>query len=363
MSDYFEIDFTEVESSKSGDAITIRYSVGGQTTIHVVDAGFVNNGANVVRHIKQYYGNASRIDHVVATHPDGDHAGGLRSILEEFEVGTLWMNRPWLYVDELIPRFTNYTSKAALAAKLKDIYLNIAKLEEIATGKGVEIREAFQGTAIGSFIVASPMRSLFLDMVVESEKTPESAQLAAEEHAKKLGIAELLKRAANLVMAAWGIETFSTDETSAENEMSIVQFARLNDQNILLTADAGRRALRDAVNYLASSGVPLPGFDIVQVPHHGSRRNVNSELLNDLLGSKHSVKPNEAQQTFSAVVCAAKDDCDHPRKAVVRAFWHRGARVVSTEGVSWRFIGGAAPIRHNYGPRPALPYPDHQEQD
>ena len=40
MSDYFEIDFCDFGSEKSSDAIAIRYSVNGQTSIHVVDGGF-----------------------------------------------------------------------------------------------------------------------------------------------------------------------------------------------------------------------------------------------------------------------------------------------------------------------------------
>ncbi|WP_352781352.1 MBL fold metallo-hydrolase [Mesorhizobium sp. M0244] len=43
-----------------------------------------------------------QIDHVVATHNDGDHALGLVAVLEHFDPGVLWMLRPWMYADELI---------------------------------------------------------------------------------------------------------------------------------------------------------------------------------------------------------------------------------------------------------------------
>lgn len=36
MADYFEIDFLGVETAKSGDAITLRYSVNGNAGVHVV---------------------------------------------------------------------------------------------------------------------------------------------------------------------------------------------------------------------------------------------------------------------------------------------------------------------------------------
>ena len=108
MSDFFEIDFLDVESAKSGDAILVRYKVNEELFIHVVDGGFQATGEAVVKNIRQYYDRPTFIDSVVVSHSDGDHAGGLRSVLEEFRVGALWMLRPWLYADELINRFSRY---------------------------------------------------------------------------------------------------------------------------------------------------------------------------------------------------------------------------------------------------------------
>ena len=40
MSDFYEIDFLDVETAKSGDAIALRYGINGVTQVHVVDADF-----------------------------------------------------------------------------------------------------------------------------------------------------------------------------------------------------------------------------------------------------------------------------------------------------------------------------------
>lgn len=175
MGDFFEIDFLDVESDKSGDAITMRYEVSGRTLIHVVDGGFQDSGDSVVAHVRKYYGAPKRLDHVVATHPDGDHAGGLRKVLEEFEVGALWMLRPWLYAAELVGRFETVVSVESLRKRLKEIYPNIAALEEIALRKNIPILEPFQGASIGAFRVLAPTRARYLDLVVASENTPEAA--------------------------------------------------------------------------------------------------------------------------------------------------------------------------------------------
>src|SRR5258706_15314493 len=104
MTDFYEIDYLAVETDKSGDAIALRYSANNATYVHVIDGGYLDTGDQLVEHIKRYYG-TTHIDHVVLTHPDQDHANGLRKVLESLTVGTLWINRPWLYAEELLPRF------------------------------------------------------------------------------------------------------------------------------------------------------------------------------------------------------------------------------------------------------------------
>ena len=364
MADFFEIDFLDVKSQKSGDAISLRYELNGTTFIHVVDGGYQATGESMVAHIRNYYGNPARIDHVVATHPDGDHAGGLRTVLEEFDVGTLWMLRPWLYADEIISRFERFSNVENLRRRLKEIYPNIAALEEIATRRGIDILDPFQGKAIGAFTVLAPTKARYLDLVVTSEKTPEFTEEAQASILSSAGT--LLQKAAatlaNLIKAAWGEEVFSPDETSAENEMSVVQYANLCGQRILLTADAGRSALSEAADYAPSVGLVLPGLDRVQVPHHGSRRNVSSELLDRWLGGKLPSKPAEGAGTFTAVVSSAKADEHHPRKSVVRAFMHRGAKVVCTEGITIQTQMNA-PARPGWGPVTPHSYPEEQETD
>lgn len=363
MADYFEIDFLDVECDKSGDAIASRYEVNGVSRIHITDGGFQDTGESLVKHIRTYYGNPTVIDAVVVTHPDGDHAGGLRAVLESFMVRELWMLRPWLFAGELLPQFARFTSVEGLAARLREIYPNIAALEEIATARGIPIREPFQGARIGGFTVLAPTRARYLNLIVSSEKTPESVASAAAEGRGLFG--EALRKAAakamSLMRAAWGAEQFAEEETSAENDMSVIQFACLSGSTILLTGDAGRGALQEAADFAPVVGLGLPGIDRFQIPHHGSRRNVSSEILDRWLGERLPAPPAAGQERFTAVVSSAKKDTDHPRKAVVRALMHRGAKVVATESRTIRMSGGAAPPRDGWTAVAPEPYPEEQE--
>ena len=362
MSDFFEIDFLDVESKKSGDAIPLQYSSNGITRIHITDGGFQDTGDKVVQHVKAYYGHPNSIDAVIVSHPDGDHAGGLRKVLESFDVSELWMLRPWLYADELIERFARFSNVENLVRRLKEVYPNIAALEEIAESKGIPIREPFQGAVIGEFIVLAPTKERYLDLVVESEKTPEAARATEESaHSMLATLGYLVEKVVSFVKAAWGVETFSSEETSHENEMSVIQYANLCEKKILLTADAGRGALIEAADYAPWAGLELPGIDRFQVPHHGSRRNVSTEILDRWLGEILPEKLEDGAEDFTAIISASKEDEDHPRKAVIRACIHRGANVISTEGKDI-CISHNAPDR-GWVPVQPLLYPVEQEED
>ena len=363
MADFFEIDFLKVDSNKSGDAIPLRHQIAGHTRIHVTDGGFQDTGDSVIEHINKYYGNPSYIDAVIVSHPDGDHAGGLRKLFDEYEIGELWMLRPWLYANELIDRFSRFTSVDNLKKRLKELYPNLVVLEELAEDNDVPIYEPFQGAFIGNFRVMAPTKSRYLDCIVESEKTPEPTKQAQESLAREVRqlLGTFVEGAIALVRSLWGEETFPADDTSAENNMSVIQYAYLCNNKILLTADAGRAAISEAADYAPYIGLTLPGIDRIQVPHHGSRHNVSTELLDRWLGQRLDSKPESGEEHFTAIVSSAKNDKDHPRKSVIRAFIHRGAKVITTEGRSIQTHCNA-PNRIGWGPVEAIPYPDEQEE-
>ena len=365
MTAYFEIDFLSVGERQSGDAIALRYGRDGNTFVHVVDGGFQDDGPHVMAHLRKYYGGRD-VSHVVLTHPDSDHAGGLRSVLEECAVapgGGLWMLRPWLYAAELLDHFARFTTVSGLENALREAYPNVAALEEIARRRRIPIYEPFQGATIGEFTVLAPSKARYLRLIVDSEKTPKEAARAAS-----MGLLKALQFAAAKVVhyakAAWGVEVFSTEPTNAENEMSVVQYAILCDTKILLTGDVGREGLSEAADFAPFIGLQLPGINRFDVPHHGSRRNGHFDLvlgmgalrpafLNRHLGGQNTIhrafaaqvdlfveqlgprlpqQLPEGQGLFHALISANPDDMDHPRRAVVRGLMHRGADVFQTTG-------------------------------
>ena len=367
MASYFEIDFLCVGERQSGDAIALRYEHNGGTFVHVVDGGFQDDGPHVMAHLRRYYGGSS-VSHVVLTHPDGDHAGGLRTVLEECAVapggGGLWMLRPWLYAAELLDHFARFTTVSGLEKALREAYPSVSALEEIALRRGIQIYEPFQGANIGAFTILAPSRARYLQLIVDSDKTPKQAAPAAS-----MGPLGAFKKAAAKVVyyakAAWGIEVFSTEPTTTENEMSVVQYASLCDKKILLTGDVGRDGLSEAADFAPAIGLRLPGIDRFDVPHHGSRRNLSTEVLDRWLGPRLLQRLPDGQSSLHALISANPDDKEHPRRAVVRSLIHRGADVVQTTAARGNYLRTSqnAPPREGAVPAERLPYPEDQEEE
>jgi beta-lactamase superfamily II metal-dependent hydrolase len=357
MADFYDITFHPAHGSRSGDAITIMYEVNGQRLVHVVDGGYTSTAPVVSDYLRREYG-VTHIDHVVVTHPHEDHAQGLAPILEEFTVGTLWMLRPWAYAEHLIPYFARYESAERLASRLRANYPDLDALEKIAIRRRFSIEAPFQSSRIGAFTVLAPTWPRYAQMVTESDKTPQPAAGISDAFAD--AFTEFARRAVRMVRDAWGSERFSSEDTDSENEMSVIQFGSLNGHKIVLTGDAGRSGMNEAAGYAPTAGLFLPGVDRFQAPHHGGRRNLSTEILDHWIGPRLSGLVLPGQERFTAMISAAKEDPHHPRKAVIRAFKHRGALIGTTEedGFSvWAGIPG-----RNRVPLPYIPYPDEQEE-
>lgn len=329
----YEIDFLPVgNGDKSGDAIVVRYGKPGCYKVMVVDGGTKESGENLVDHIKKYY-QTTHVDYLVNTHPDADHASGLEVVLEQLSVGEVWIHRPWEYAEEIRHWFQDgRITNQSLANRLRDLLSHAYRLEELSEYKGIPIYEPFAGSRIGAFYVLSPTRDWYLDLIPQFNKTPE-VKYGLADVMKRYGI-RTLEKVASWVDEYWDIETLTEDgETSYENESSVILYGNIAGRGILLTGDAGIQAMEKAAEYVTALGFDLKSSRFIQVPHHGSRRNVSPSILNRILGPKVDC---DTVPTKTAFVSASQTSETHPRKVVTNAFIRRGVKVHQTKGQAKR---------------------------
>jgi beta-lactamase superfamily II metal-dependent hydrolase len=314
----FEVDFLPVGDGNA-DAICIQYTADAQggVFVHVVDGAYSGTGEKIVEHIRTHYGRNFFINHMVLSHADNDHATGLVEVMKRMKVQHLWMNRPWQFAAETVRQFHQGYTVEGLIRRMREMHPYLVDLEREAAKQGTLIHPVFQGDKIGKFTVLAPSPARYISLIPDLEKTPERKTVGGT-----LGsvFGDALAKVRAILDETWDFETLSNnpDPVSASNETSVVQYAVLEGKGLLLTADVGPQGLNEAAAYAEMLGLKRPSF--VQVPHHGSRRNVTPTVLDRWIGGK--IGRGSIIGTAYCSVGKAKND--FPRGQVSNAFLRRG---------------------------------------
>ncbi|HXK21633.1 MAG TPA: MBL fold metallo-hydrolase [Myxococcota bacterium] len=369
----FEIDFLAVgDGDRGGDAIALRFgNLSGpreQQTVIVIDGGWTDTGSELVDLIRKCYG-TDRVDVVISTHPDADHSSGLLVLLDELKVGDLLMHLSWDHTGDIARMFRDdRVTDESVRLKLRRSLESACALSTKAKRKGIPITEPFQGVSgfNGQLEILGPTRSYYDSLLPHFRGTPDPMPLAtllaglrSPQQSPPLG--GLLGQPSRLASSLLGIRATESHEietliepsegTSPENNTSAITLIRVDGKALLFTGDAGIPALTIAADRLNALGLGR-AIDFIQVPHHGSRRNVGPAILDRLVGPRLS----QAAMTKMAFCSCPKDSQKHPAKKVANAFRRRGAPVHATKGMSLRWNSKDAPPRPNYGPATPLPH-------
>jgi beta-lactamase superfamily II metal-dependent hydrolase len=340
MNESLQIDFLAVNSGeKSGDAIVFRYGDFSRRELYkvvVIDGGTMQSGSDIVEHLRVHY-NTDYVDLVVCTHPDADHASGLRHVLKKCTVGELWLHKPWDHSEYICHLFHDgRITDTSLSARLQDEYNYAYELMQIAEAKGIDIREPFAGRDFDNGIiqVLGPDIDYYRELIPNFTKSPQQ-----KDNALMKAFTSLTESVKNWLDETFDIETLDdTGETSSENLSSAVLLLTLNGEKFLFTGDAGMESLHNVLAYCAANGIDLSHIRFMQAPHHGSKRNISPAILN-------------AIRCDNAFISASKESDKHPSKKVINAFIRRGAAVFSTEGNGLCHQVNAT--RTNWGAAPA----------
>lgn len=329
----YEVDFLPVESpgtssSKCGDAITIRFTheQEGRQVVIVIDGGYSSTGTEVVEHINKYY-DTNTIDLVISTHPDADHINGLQTVLENSNVETLMVHRPRMHVSS-VQDFSNIEAVDDLLA--------------VARAHRVDVIEPFEGVSAfaDKVTILGPSLEYYVSLVeehLEEERTGKAAT-RRQPSSKSFTFA---RKALDTFLTLMPFETLTNDgETGPRNNSSVITLLQIDGVRMLFTGDAGIPALERAANYYELSRIgPFTHSPLhfIQLPHHGSKRNVGPDILDRLLA------PQGKYQKVPAIISSAQSCEDHPSPKVINAASRRGCLVVATEGHAICHSDGSIP--------------------
>lgn len=228
----------------------------------------------------------------------------------------------------------------------------VDELIAVAQAQGTEVFEPFAGDQFfgGAVTILSPTEAWYEELVVGAGRRGDRPQAAAGEESALLEAASRrLSRLLKTVGFA-GIEIPFDDEggPGPRNNTAIVTLFELEGFRGLLTADVRVLALDRAWDYLEGHGRDSSPPDFVQIPHHGSRRNGSSAVLDRLLG------PTGQPVQRQAYVSVVPDSDSHPSAKIWNAYWRRGYDPHATQGRKIRLHSLDAPARWDYGPLQSL---------
>jgi beta-lactamase superfamily II metal-dependent hydrolase len=285
---------------------------------------------------------------VVCTHLHNDHARGLIKIVQHpsISIQNAWMHDIRGHVlPDALRRASSGNS--AQADAVRQVLENTRELASALARHQLTTREPFSYDLIAGYpqmVVLGPSEDFYAETLREFTEVEESNHvLAAMLGASRIGVPPRQRlpflapppEYSPIVPTLSGFLQNSSVKknptTQPFNNTSTILGATFRGQRLLLTADAGSRAL---------DRIPAEWRNLIwlQIPHHGSDGNLSQSNIERFCPK------------FAYV--SATGDTSHPSKAIVNGLIKLGAQVFSTHKNPNHllFFIGNVPPRADYGP-------------
>lgn len=315
-----------------GDALWIEYGEPGNTHHVLIDGGLAGTFSHIETKIRQLK-HERRLDLLMVTHVDEDHIAGTVRLLGAvrdlgLRIDDVWFNgREHLDGKRVVLDKLGSKQGEFLTALIEK---QTAKWNEAFNGWPIEVTS---GGKLPSHTLAGGMRLTVL--------SPERAQLAvmAEEWDKELvnvedppnwtdvdAVIAFLEKNRTLKprdalggsrnVQALAKKPFDPD-TAKANGTSIAVLAEFDGRAVLLGADAFAPVLSASIDRLLQErGLEQLSVQLFKVPHHGSAKNLSTDLLRKLACNNYLISTNGKRY-------------EHPdREAVARIICHGGRKPV-----------------------------------
>lgn len=291
---YYEVHYLDV---KDADSIVIRYDDGDEKYIILIDAGNVSDSDKIKKFIWNRW-HTRTINLAVCTHPDSDHKGGFFNLITDPEMvfKEFWINTPEDVIKEdeysrLYPRRNRLSHCRECYAHPTDT--NSLNLIDLAVSKGCKVYGAYYGKRHSTIPISivGPSLDFYHPLAIEILKNNKRER--EEDLTKYEDIGYF-----SSIQAQSSIDDESDDCSPTNAGSIILLFEPSQDSKFLLLGDANRAAIADAISH----NINLSGC-VIKVPHHGSKHNLTSALIDKL--------------SPSCAIISAKGTRKHPSRGVV----------------------------------------------
>lgn len=332
----YEIDMLNVGAA---DACLIHFfDETGKGYVVLIDAGNYTDGKTVSNFVQTRYGTKT-IDLAICSHCDKDHFGGLIYLLEDMaarpfssvEIKKLWVNDPGKHVS--VDDVKYYRNQQNAEKEARSVYTlpNGKNLFEVLGNVNIAVSEAFSDTKFTDFDdhieVLGPTSFYYKSKALLFRNGLEPVVKVYSD------IDRAEESCVNGEVKSKALDDAS-DDSSAHNQTSILVLFTPDDGNkFYFPGDAGRESFN---NMFDVDKDKIKDITWLKVPHHGSRGNINCDMINWM------------NPSVAYVSCEGYDKWLD--RLVVRVLKRKGCSVASTHvsGNMWYHIG--TELRRDYTP-------------
>ena len=310
----------------NADGIIVWLKEDDMSGVIVIDGGAPKDGQNIIDHLEKYilpYVPQDAPDLIISTHPDKDHVGGLIDVVEYYgnRISEVWVNNPADHCEYgLYDSLKTYLKGKSTDERYNLILKSFENLENfikvVDSFDNIIRRQALYPLSVwnSALRILGPSQEFYNSLLPGFSNLERYITYEAESEYNNV-----VDNLSPLLVVLYAVRERDTpcpivdenNNTTAENNSSVIIEINRNDNRYLLTGDAGVQALNDV-----HSRTSLNNIYWLDVPHHGSRRNLSSVLI-DIMKPK-------------ITYISAKGDRKHPRKALVNCLKKAGTRVYGT---------------------------------
>lgn len=257
----------------SGDSILIKE---GNKNI-LIDGG--NDNLFLIDEYKKIVEKKQRIDFLIVTHHDDDHIKGVLQLFDYIKkkdslphIGTFIFNSPRKINNTLKIEEKNNFISYKQAYELENILLEYNNRINWITS------DEFQDNEIGKlkFQIFSPERETLLKY-----SSGKGAYLSNDFRCDwEVSMKDLNKK----------LDDKSQDR-SLSNETSVVVYMQYQENKFLFTGDITPKRFSKIIDEIKGKDSKL-SLDLMKLPHHGSYRSLNSEILQKIICSNYVISTN-----------------------------------------------------------------------
>lgn len=322
------------EESQNGDCICLRWgfnldSDNPDQFVMIVDCGFASNASALSRQIKAII-KTDHINALIITHPHADHIGAMPRFLNDFKIDELIVRQPWQHQDLHDIFKPDLDAKTLERLGLKQLYDLVENANRIPTlkvvewhGGDVQIRKNVTIHVLGA------KRTTYDDCIRELNSGRSHIRALTESEESRL--------------TKFPDDDGDVDPVNNSSYILAFSFEGLKRVSgickkwILLTSDAGPRALRMAIDAMDKERLDYQELRFLQLPHHGSINNLREDILDSLIGDPSDAMDRPAGPGYAAASVSKQSDNMHPHSVVCNALEARNMKVSSTKNGTYTY--------------------------